>query len=85
MSFWEIITLGGTMATILGLFLTVYALINNKTLKEESRLTREGIKEESRLTREEINELGKYLGEILDRIDKRAEDRHHEVLSHLKV
>ena len=29
------------MATILGVFLTLYAFINNRTLKEESRLTRE--------------------------------------------
>ena len=74
MEFWEIITLGGTMGTILGLFLTLYAIINSKALKEQSRLTRESIREESRLTRE-------FLAEILDRIDKRAEERHREVLA----
>ena len=41
MGFWEMLALVSVMATILGLFLTIYALINNKTLKEESRLTRE--------------------------------------------
>jgi len=74
MRFWEIITLGGTMGTILGLFLILYALVNSKTLKEQSRLTRESIKEKTRLTRE-------FLAEILDRIDKRAEERHREILS----
>ncbi|HIC90927.1 MAG TPA: hypothetical protein EYP21_02460, partial [Syntrophaceae bacterium] len=81
MEFWEIITLGGTMGTILGLFLTLYAIINSKALKEQSRLTRESIREESRLTRESVTEVIKeesrltreFLAEILDRIDKRAE------------
>jgi len=53
MDFWEILTLGGTIATIMGAFLIFYALINSKAIKEESRLTREAIKEESRLTRQE--------------------------------
>lgn len=69
MSFWETLTLVGTAATILGVFLTLYTRINNKTLKEESRLTRESIieviKEESRLTREKVglleNSLLKFL------------------------
>jgi len=41
MSFWEMLALVSTMTTILGVFLTIYAMINNKTLKEESRHTRE--------------------------------------------
>ena len=41
MGFWQLLTLGGTMATILGVFLTFYAMINNRTLKEESQHTRE--------------------------------------------
>ena len=40
MNFWETLTLGGTMAMILGVFPTVYGIINNRTLKEESRATR---------------------------------------------
>lgn len=43
MSFWELLVLAGTMATVLGVFVTIYALINSKTLKEEARLTRESI------------------------------------------
>jgi hypothetical protein len=54
MSFLENLALVGTAATILGVFLTGYAIVNNKTLKKESRLTREAIAEESRLTREAV-------------------------------
>jgi hypothetical protein len=56
MSFIEALALVGTGATILGIFPTAYAIINNKTLKKESKLTREIIVEESRLTREDIKE-----------------------------
>ena len=52
MGFWQLLTLGGTMATILGVFLTFYAMINNRTLKEESKNTREVLLEESKHTRE---------------------------------
>jgi hypothetical protein len=80
MNFLESLALVGTAATILGVFLTVYAIINNKTLKNESRLTREALAEESRLTRETIIEetkltremiketteyLAKYLGDLI--------------------
>ncbi|CUU05444.1 hypothetical protein JGI3_01127 [Candidatus Kryptobacter tengchongensis] len=37
MSFYDVLALGGVMATILGLFLTLYAIINNRTLKAEAR------------------------------------------------
>ena len=52
MGFWQLLTLGGTMATILGVFLTFYAMINNRTLKEESKNTRDVLLEESKHTRE---------------------------------
>ena len=52
MGFWQLLTLGGTMATILGVFLTLYAMINNRTLKEESKNTRDVLLEESKHTRE---------------------------------
>jgi hypothetical protein len=41
MGIWEWLTVFGFTAAILGVFLTIYGMINNKTLKEESRLTRE--------------------------------------------
>ncbi len=41
MSFWELLGLVSAMATILGVFLTIYGVINNRTLKEEFRITRE--------------------------------------------
>ncbi len=68
MDFWEILTLGGTIATIMGAFLTFYALINSKAIKEESRLTREAIKEESRLTRAGLEQSREETKKILDKI-----------------
>ncbi|MBI4443656.1 MAG: hypothetical protein HY649_09820 [Acidobacteria bacterium] len=41
MSFWEQLGLMSAMATILGVFLTIYGILNNKTFREESRATRE--------------------------------------------
>ncbi len=41
MSFWQLLGLVSAMATILGVFLTIYGIINNRTLKEEFRITRE--------------------------------------------
>ncbi len=79
MSFWEILTLTATMATILGVFLTIYALINNKTLKTETQLTRELIDETRRQitnqlvkmdenTKEIMREIGKISKEILEKV-----------------
>ena len=41
MSFWDLLALMIAMATIMGVFLTIYAMINNRVLKEESAHTRE--------------------------------------------
>ena len=41
MSFWEMLALVSAMATIMGVFLTIYAMLNNRLLKEESAHTRE--------------------------------------------
>ncbi len=69
MNLWEALALVGTAATILGVFLTIYGVVNNKTLKQETKLTRETIAEETKLTREMIKEtteyLGKYLGDLI--------------------
>ncbi len=76
MSFIEALALVGTASTILGIFLTAYGIINNKTLKKESRLTREEIKaireaigEEVKVTRETvtkmIQETTKYLADLI--------------------
>ncbi len=69
LSFWEILALIGTASTILGVFLALYAMINNKTLKKESRLTREvlteTIAEESKLTREAMAEESKLTRETI--------------------
>lgn len=69
MTFMENLALVGTAATILGVFLTVYAIINNKTFKKESKLTREALEKKSSLTREMIKEtteyVVKYLGDLI--------------------
>jgi len=41
MNFWELVAIVSVMATILGVFLTIYAIINNRTLKEEAKSIRE--------------------------------------------
>ncbi len=41
MSLGELIAVTGTMASILGIFLTISTAINNRTLREESQHTRE--------------------------------------------
>ncbi len=64
MEFWQLLTLVGTMATILGVFLAVYALINNKTLKTESRLTREMIVKMEEGIKETLNKMDGTLKEI---------------------
>jgi hypothetical protein len=53
-SFYEVLTLGGVMATILGVFLTLYAIINNRTLKAEARNIIELISEFRREHQENI-------------------------------
>lgn len=37
MNIWEWVTVFGFTATILGVFLTIYGMINNKTLKAEAK------------------------------------------------
>lgn len=68
MTFWEALGLVSAMVTILGVFLTIYAIINNKTLKEESKNTREMIKESSEGARE-----------LLARMERGQEDARKEV------
>jgi len=55
MSITEFIAVAGTTSTILGVFLTLYGIINNKVLKSQSNLIREEIK----AIREEIKEFRK--------------------------
>ncbi|OFW02217.1 MAG: hypothetical protein A3H94_05620 [Acidobacteria bacterium RIFCSPLOWO2_02_FULL_60_20] len=63
MNFWETLTLGGTMAMILGVFPTVYGIINNRTLKEESRATREILSRIEQGQNETRREIGGALAE----------------------
>lgn len=69
MTFWALLALVSAMTAILGVFLTIYVVINNRTLKEESKNTRETINEGVRITRELIQEEAKASREILSRIE----------------
>ena len=68
MGFWEALGQVGVTATILGVFLTIYGLINNRTLKEESRNTREilsRIEQGQSEARKEMAEAIKYLAQLI--------------------
>lgn len=65
MNFWEALALVGTSATILGVFLTVYGIINNRILKNESKLTREMIKETSAEISKMIKEMGQEIAQLI--------------------
>ena len=75
MSFWEVLALVSAGATILGVFLAVYAMLNNRTLKQEAASTREilngiehGQRENSAATRD-----------LLSRIEQGQEDARKEM------
>ena len=75
MSFWQLLGLVSAMATILGVFLTIYGVINNRTLKEEFRITREILgrieqgqqeaRKETAEARKEIAEARKEMAEAI--------------------
>ncbi|MGH9785327.1 MAG: hypothetical protein ACRD88_14185, partial [Terriglobia bacterium] len=79
MSLWEAMALVGTMATILGVFITIYGIINNRTLKAEAQGIREILlrieqgQNETRLqisqqmehSRREMAEAIKYLADLI--------------------
>ncbi len=68
MSFWELLGVVSAMATILGVFLTIYGVINNRTLKEEFRITRDmlaRIDQGQQEARKEMAEALKYLADLI--------------------
>ncbi|MEW6679886.1 MAG: hypothetical protein AB1297_02535 [bacterium] len=75
MAFWQLLTLVGTMATILGVSLAIYALINNKTLKTEERLTREEI----RLSREEMKTEASLTREMIAKMEEGIKETLREI------
>jgi predicted amino acid-binding ACT domain protein len=79
MTFWELLALVSVMAAILGVFLTLFALINNKTLRAESRNTQEIIEAESRNTQEIIKAESRSVREILGRIDQGQNEMRREM------
>ena len=69
MSFWELLALVSAMATIMGVSLTIYAMVNNRLLKEESAHTREIL---ARMDREH--------GEILSRMEQGQQNLQKEAI-----
>ncbi len=68
MSFWELLGVVSAMATILGVFLTIYGVINNRTLKEEFRITRDmlaRIDQGQQEARKQMAEAIKYLADLI--------------------
>lgn len=68
MSFWELLGVVSAMAIILGVFLTIYGVINNRTLKEEFRITRDmlaRIDQGQQEARKEMAEAMKYLADLI--------------------
>lgn len=68
MTFWETLTVAGLVATIMGAFLTIYGLLNNRTLREESKNTREilgRIEQGQNEARREMAEAIKYLADFI--------------------
>lgn len=66
MTFWQMVGSFSAMATILGFFLTVHAVINNRTLQEEFRSTREilsRIEQGQSEARKEVAEVRKEVAE----------------------
>ncbi|MBI4479925.1 MAG: hypothetical protein HY651_07865 [Acidobacteria bacterium] len=68
MSFWEAVALVGTMATILGVFITIYGLINNRVLKAEAAGIREillRVESGQKEARQEMAEAIRHLGDLI--------------------
>ncbi|MEW5768441.1 MAG: hypothetical protein AB1797_12645 [bacterium] len=107
MSYLEILGLvvtgGGTLASILGVFFAIYAKQNgkvtrgfmaeeNKNMKEfiayENKDMREFIAYENKDMREfmaqENRNMREFLASVLERMDRKGEERHLEVLSRIE-
>ncbi len=82
MSFWESLAMTGTMATVLGVALTVYGILNNRTLRAEMGAVRDLIREFRQGTvefQQRALELQQRALEILDRVERGQEALRQEV------
>lgn len=86
MTFWEFFALAlssaGLFASILGAFLTYAARKNGQATRDLIRSMEERMEE--RMKRHFI-ELAKHFGELLERMDKRADDRNREMIEAIKA
>jgi hypothetical protein len=74
----------GTMATILGVFITIYGIINNRTLKAEAKNVREILLGEAKSTKEIILEETRGIREILLRIEQGQDEARREMAEAIK-
>ncbi|MEW5768510.1 MAG: hypothetical protein AB1797_13035 [bacterium] len=78
MSYLEILGLvvtgGGTIASILGVFFAIYA-------KQNGKVTREFM---AKTIAEENKNMKEFLATVLERMDRKGEERHLEVLSRIE-
>jgi uncharacterized coiled-coil DUF342 family protein len=82
MNIWEWLTVFGFTATILGVFLTIYGMINNRTLKAEAKGIRdildrmdqrhEETRRELAESRKDMAEAFKKMDNTLSKMDERA-------------
>ena len=81
MAFWEAVTIAGLVATIMGAFLTIYGIFNNKTLKEESRNTREILDRIGRGQEEARKEMANAIDRLAQLIVQEGERTRHVITS----
>lgn len=86
MTFWEFfataLSSAGLFASVLGAFLTYAARRNGQATRDLIRSMEERMEE--RLNRH-FGELAKHFAELLERMDKRADERHREVIEAIKA
>ncbi len=86
MTFWEFFAIAlssaGLFASVLGAFLTYAARKNGQATRDLIRSMEERMEE--RMSRH-FAELSKHFGELFERMDKRADERHREVIEAIKA
>jgi alcohol dehydrogenase class IV len=82
MSFGQLLGVVSAMATILGVFLTIHGVINNRTLKQEFRTTREILGKIDQGQQEARKETAEAIGKM-DRGQQEARKEMAEAIRYL--
>ena len=85
MTFWEILTLDGVIATILGIFIVIYAILNNKTVKENTRIIISKLDEGFRRMDENFQKVITKLDEGFRRIHEDIKEMRKEQIRGFKI